>query len=157
MTTAPRSLLAALLLLSGCSIGTSAGKVAGPSGYPAAAAAHPLTAAVHFPDGIRFDVPAAGATPAVSAEVAYGTCGTDGSCNLSKAPDIAIASVTVPDVADAAGAKISGRPAYVLTWSGIPCVGAGPATTKGPTTCTIYQLVDAGTGRTLYGMDHSEP
>ncbi|MDX6256270.1 MAG: hypothetical protein QOJ11_2604 [Frankiales bacterium] len=149
--------VAGALLLSGCAQGTRVTRVqvAGPSGFPSAAAAHPLVDAVHFRDGISFDVPAASASPAVSAEVAYRSCATDGACDPGKAPDIGIASVTIPDVEDAAGTKIIGRLAYVLTWSGVPCVGAGPAAADTPTACTMYQLVDAGTGKTLYSMDHN--
>lgn len=134
---------------------SNADRVAGPAGYPAAAAAHVLAIGQTFADGMKFLPPAVGASPAVSASVAYASCNTGGVCDSQSAPDISIASVTIPGVSDSDHTMILGRLAYVFTWAAEDCSPAGPASPSPGTTCKLYNIVDASTGKGLYAVQSS--
>ena len=146
-----------VVVVSGCAqASTLSDKVAGPPGFPPAAAAHTLTKSRAFADGIKFQLPPVAAVPAVSAQTAYAACSSDGICSTDSAPDIEVASVTIPDIVEPDdGSKVESRLAYILTWTSVPCHAAGPAP-AGKGTCTFYNIVDSKTGKTLYSMQMGE-
>jgi hypothetical protein len=145
-----------LLLASGCAqtSGGTAEQVAGPPGYPAAAAAQMLTAPRTVGQNIDLFPPAVGNSPVVTASDAYARCATEGVCYKGAAPSIQVAVITIPQVQAPDGGAITKRLAFVLTWSTEPCQGNGPGGSS-PTTCTLTDFVDAQSGATLYSVESS--
>jgi hypothetical protein len=154
---------AVLSLLLGCgqastAMNSGAREVPGPAGFPAAKSVSRLQKSQVFGDGIRFDVPPVRQSPTVTGQQAYATCAKDAVCSRERAPTIELSTVTIPGVtSDKEARPIDNRLAYVLTWMGKGCAPAGPTRKTGPFTCTLYAIVDAASGRNLYGFEISDP
>lgn len=136
----------------------SDGAVPAPRGYQLGKLTAPLTQATTVGDaGIVFSAPSAGHAAHVSASTAYGSCATDGVCYEFTSPTIQLADVSINTAITVQGiaGRVTGRLAYVLTWTDVPCSPAGPVNSTGPWTCTLYDILDAGTGRTVYSFDVS--
>jgi hypothetical protein len=134
---------------------------------PAATYAGPLTTTVEYDHGgITLTAPSK-ATAAVSWADAYTTGCTTGAaiCGLDQSPTIFLANATVTS---AGRAQSDGRLTpllantlvYVLRWTNVPCSPAGPPPSPGSTadprpdgSCTVIDLIDAGTGRVLYSVE----
>jgi hypothetical protein len=115
--------------------------------------------------GITLGVPAAGAVATITPNGAYvDSCSSDGVCDKGSAPTIQLAVVTDPNggqvsVGGSMAPVMDYTLAYMLTWTNVPCAPAGApvGATPTPTTCTLVDFVDANTGKTLYGLQHSGP
>jgi hypothetical protein len=161
-------LCAASWLLAGCATTPTAGgtgansTVRGPSGFPSAQAATSLAASRAYPDdGVTLDVPLAADVAKASAAQAYATCADDAVCYKGAPPTIEISNVTLASsIGTAVGTNktnlptLKGQLAYVLTWKNEPCRAAGPAGGSATTTsCTLVSLVNASTGKFVYGFE----
>ncbi|MBO0867167.1 MAG: hypothetical protein J2P15_01245 [Micromonosporaceae bacterium] len=131
---------------------TSTGRLAAPQHFPAA--------------GIDLAVPPSAASPAISATQAYALCSTgDAICVPGKAPTIQLAIANVPKTGKIGprGELISSivdALAYVMIWTGAPCLAAGgpPGSSQPPVqSCTVIDLIDARSGRVLYSYQGTRP
>ena len=168
MTPRPYRLFVALAgcaVIAGCAAPASTSS--GP-GLPRATYSGPLTAPVAYDHGnINLAVPSPTRMAAIFWSDAYAVnCGSgDAVCDLSRGPTIVLAEATVTG-AGQANQDGSMTPlakdtlVYVLTWTDVPCGPVGPAPSPGGTaasrpdvTCTLVDLVDAGTGKVLYSVE----
>src|SRR5262245_37958886 len=167
MTPRPNRLL---LALAGCAIAAGcAAPRSAPSGpvLPQATYTGPLTAPAAYDNGsITLAVPSSTRRAAVSWSDAYVVnCRSgDAVCDLSQGPTIVLAEATVTGAGQAQPdgsltPLVKDALVYVLKWTDVPCSPVGPARSPGDSavprpdgTCTLIDLIDAGTGKVLYSV-----
>lgn len=159
-----------LLALVGCAVvsgcGVPAAAIRGPV-LPVATYAGPLTTTVVYDHGgIALGPPSGTRSAAVSWSEAYTTncMSGDAICDIDKGPTIvlAVATVTGAGQAQPDGSLtplVKDTLVYVLTWTDVSCRASGPVPSPGGTadprpddSCTVVNLVDAGTGKVLYSV-----
>jgi hypothetical protein len=157
--------VAVLAGLAGCAAPAAA--VPEPA-LPAANYAGPLTATTTYDKGtIALSAPAPTRTAAVSWSDAYTVnCRSgDAICDLNQSPTIVLAVATVNGAGqmqkDGSIAPLAKDTlVYVIRWTNVPCQPVGPvapAGAKAPSpsvwSCTLVNLVDAGSGKVLYTIE----
>ena len=156
--------LAGCAAVAGC--GVPAAAIRGPV-LPAANYAGSLTTTVVYDHGgITLAPPSRTATATVSWSDAYVTncMSGDAICDLDRGPTIVLADATVTSAGQAqpdgsVAPLVKDTLVYVLTWTDVACRPAGPMPSPGSTprtgsddSCTVVNLVDAGTGKVLYSV-----
>jgi hypothetical protein len=85
--------------------------------------------------------------------------GCGASASTPSGPVLPRATYAGPLVARSLTPLVKDTLVYVLLWTDVPCQPAGPAPSPGSTaaprpdvTCTLVDLIDAGTGEVLYSV-----
>ena len=106
--------------------------------------------------------PEEGASPAISWQQAFATCGAEAYCDRQRAPAIELARVTDDSYATILPVESQGPPAiqtilvkrlmYVMTWHNEDCLAIGPVGPARPKSsamppCELITLVDALSGK----------
>jgi hypothetical protein len=135
---------------------------------PAASYTGPLTTTVVYDHGgITLTAPSGASAPAVSWADAYtANCKSgDAICDLSQSPTIYLANATVTRSGQlqkdgSLEPLMIDKLVYVLKWTNAPCTQAGPVPSPGSKagprpndSCTLINLIDAGTGKVLYSVE----
>jgi hypothetical protein len=159
-----------LLAVAGCGVltgcGVPAAAIRGPV-LPVATYAGALTTTVVYDHGgITLAPPNKAGTAMVSWSDAYITncLSGDAICDLDQGPTIVLAEATVTSAGQAQpdgslAPLVKDTLVYGLTWTDVPCSAAGPVPSPGSSpraapddSCTVVNLVDAGTGKVLYSV-----
>ena len=156
-----------LIVLYGCATARAGEAPGRHASLPPPASSGRLRTPQHLANaGIDLAVPPSSASPSLSAAQALALCSTgDPICVPGKAPTIQLAVATVYG----SGRATSSGPlvpsivdvlAYVMTWTGVPCLPAGgvPGASPAPVqSCTVISLIDAGSGKVLYSYQGTNP